>query len=189
MPPPPRNERIAVIGAGPPASPMRRQAEGNAVTVFEKDAHPGGSFRYAGKAPLFQEVEASEMSFERRVADLGGGLRRQGGELRFNRPPRRRRNCRPVRSDVVATGAAYRFGPGPGRQDRAHRAGHWALLAVVFCAGISRPILLLGRCEPPTAFGRWPSLDRRSVIGDAVSAGEQAGDRQRAFDAALLRQT
>ena len=37
---------------------------------FRKSARPGGSFRYAGKAPLFQEVEANEKSFERYIADL-----------------------------------------------------------------------------------------------------------------------
>jgi hypothetical protein len=35
-------------------------AEGNDVTVFEKEARAGGAFHYAGKAPLFQEVVASE---------------------------------------------------------------------------------------------------------------------------------
>ncbi len=51
------------------------------VTVFEKEGRPGGAFRYAGKAPLFQEVEASERSFERYIADLRRGLRCQGRHL------------------------------------------------------------------------------------------------------------
>ncbi len=60
-PSPPRGERIAVIGAGPAGLTYASLvAEGNTVTVFEKRRQPGGSFRYAGKAPLFQEVEASD---------------------------------------------------------------------------------------------------------------------------------
>src|SRR5262249_53769475 len=55
----PHGERIAVIGAGPAGLTYASLvAEGNDVTVFEKDARPGGAFRYAGKAPLFQEVAA-----------------------------------------------------------------------------------------------------------------------------------
>ena len=58
---PTHNERIAVIGAGPAGLTYASLvAERNAVTVFEKAAQPGGAFRYAGKAPVFQEVEASE---------------------------------------------------------------------------------------------------------------------------------
>src|SRR5205807_6412715 len=50
---PPRGERIAVIGAGPAGLTYASLvAAGNAVTVFEKASHPGGAFRYAGKAPL-----------------------------------------------------------------------------------------------------------------------------------------
>ena len=61
---PPRGERIAVIGAGPAGLTYASLvAEGNDVTLFEKDKRPGGAFRYAGKAPLFQEVAASEFEF------------------------------------------------------------------------------------------------------------------------------
>src|SRR5262249_3776153 len=46
---PPRGERIAVIGAGPAGLTYASLvAAGNEVTVFEKDARPGGAFRYAG---------------------------------------------------------------------------------------------------------------------------------------------
>src|SRR5262245_26772485 len=80
----PRNERIAVIGAGPAGLTYASLvAEGNAVTVFEKDAHPGGAFRYAGKAPLFQEVEANAASFERYIADLAAACAGKGVSFRF----------------------------------------------------------------------------------------------------------
>src|SRR6185312_8737935 len=59
----PRGEKIAVIGAGPAGLTYASLvAADNSVTVFEKDSAPGGSFRYAGKAPLFQEVVANEQS-------------------------------------------------------------------------------------------------------------------------------
>src|SRR6202043_694077 len=68
---PPTGERIAVIGAGPAGLTYASLvADTNKVTVFEKESRPGGAFRYAGKAPLFQEVEASEESFARYIADL-----------------------------------------------------------------------------------------------------------------------
>src|SRR6185437_17124442 len=76
---PPRAERIAVIGAGPAGLTYASLVtEGNDVTVFEKEKRPGGAFRYAGKAPLFQEVAASELSFERYIADLFAACTRKG---------------------------------------------------------------------------------------------------------------
>src|SRR5205823_7107581 len=81
---PPRGERIAVIGAGPAGLTYASLvADGNEVTVFEKAKRPGGAFRYAGKAPLFQEVEANQKSFERYVADLAAACVRKGVTFRF----------------------------------------------------------------------------------------------------------
>lgn len=53
-------QRIAVIGAGPAGLAYAAEmASENDVTIFEKAMEVGGSFRLAGMAPLFQEVEAS----------------------------------------------------------------------------------------------------------------------------------
>src|SRR5204863_5918633 len=67
----PEGERIAVVGAGPAGLTYASLvAERNAVTVFEREHEPGGAFRYAGKAPLFQEVEADERSLKTYIAEL-----------------------------------------------------------------------------------------------------------------------
>ena len=82
---PPRGERIAVIGAGPAGLTYASLvADGNTVTVFEKDAVAGGSFRYAGKAPLFQEVTATEASFRRYVADMVAACEMKKVTFRFS---------------------------------------------------------------------------------------------------------
>ena len=111
---PPQGERIAVIGAGPAGLTYAAlAADGNAVTVFEKNRRPGGSFRYAGKAPLYQEVEANEKSFERYIADLVGACEFKGVMFRLatdvNALPGL---LAPFDRIVVATGADYRFGLG-----------------------------------------------------------------------------
>ena len=65
------SNHVAIIGAGPAGLTYASLvAADNRITVFEKDRLPGGAFRLAGKAPLFQEVEAGEASFARYVADL-----------------------------------------------------------------------------------------------------------------------
>src|SRR6202044_356716 len=109
---PPHGPRIAVIGAGPAGLTYAAlAADGNAVTVFEKNRRPGGSFRYAGRAPLYQEVEANEKSFERYIADLAGACEFKGVMLRLatdvNTLPGL---LAPFDRIVVATGADYRFG-------------------------------------------------------------------------------
>ncbi len=53
------------------------------MTVFEKNSRAGGAFRYAGKAPLFQEVEANERSFARYIADLVAACEMKGVVFRY----------------------------------------------------------------------------------------------------------
>src|SRR6266511_272050 len=112
---PPRGERIAVIGAGPAGLTYASLvAEGNDVTVFEKDKLPGGAFRYAGKAPLFQEVAASEASFERYIADLVAACSGKGVAFRYGIDVTAHPDLlAPFDRLVIATGAAYRSGLGP----------------------------------------------------------------------------
>jgi 2,4-dienoyl-CoA reductase-like NADH-dependent reductase (Old Yellow Enzyme family) len=191
---PPRNERIAVIGAGPAGLTYASLvAEGNAVTVFEKDAHPGGAFRYAGKAPLFQEVEASETSFERYIADLAAACAGKGVSFRFLTDVAAAPELlAPFDRIVVATGAAYRFGLGPIAKTMLDwGAGRWPLLSRLLSAPAFREwFYYRGRRGTADRFRPLAKPGQTVIaIGDAVAAGKSKQAIASAFDAALLRQT
>ena len=97
---PPRGERIAVIGAGPAGLTYASLVAGdNAVTVFERETVAGGAFRYAGKAPLFQEVVAAGELVRPLHRPHGRGLRPQGRDV----PLRRRRRPRTATSSPPST--------------------------------------------------------------------------------------
>jgi len=187
---PPRGERIAVIGAGPAGLTYASLvAEGNAVTVFEKDAVPGGSFRYAGKAPLFQEVAANEASFRRYIDDMAAACELKKVKFRFltdvAASPELLAGFDRI---VIASGADYRFGLGP-------------IVTLALDCGISRlsgfaPLFTsdkirnwfyyrarLGTAKRFAALAR-PG-QKVTVIGDAVSAGKSKQAISRAFDGAL----
>ncbi|HUI13653.1 MAG TPA: NAD(P)-binding protein [Xanthobacteraceae bacterium] len=188
---PPRGERIAVIGAGPAGLTYAALvAEGNSVTVFEKRAQTGGSFRYAGKAPLYQEVEASDRSFERYIADLTAACEQKGVVFRLatdvNALPGL---LAPFDRVVVAAGAEYRFGLGP--------LAEWLLdHGLARAPGLKR---LLSQSALREWFyyrarrgtgERFRHLAAPSqkfvVIGDAVEAGKSKPAITSAFEAALL---
>ena len=188
---PPRGERIAVIGAGPAGLTYASLvADGNNVTVFEKNAHPGGAFRYAGKAPLFQEVKASEQAFERYIADLVAACRHKGVTFRFATDVA---NLPTLLAEfdriVIASGAQYRFGLGPVVTRLLDRgAGRWPGFVWLFSTTAFRDWFYYR--------ARWASADRFTklarpgqivvAIGDAVAAGKSKQAIASAFDAALL---
>jgi 2,4-dienoyl-CoA reductase-like NADH-dependent reductase (Old Yellow Enzyme family) len=188
---PPRHERIAVIGAGPAGLTYASLvAADNQVTIFEKDERPGGSFRYAGKAPLFQEVRATPRSFERYIADMVAACRTKGVTFRFAVDPAAAPNMlAPFDRIVIATGAAYRFGLGA-LATAALDAGaaRWPGVAQLFSAPKVRDWFYY-RARRATA-ADFASLARQDqevvVIGDAIRAGKSKQAISNAFEAALL---
>jgi dimethylglycine catabolism A len=187
----PHGERIAVIGAGPAGLTYASlAADGNAVTVFEKEPRAGGSFRYAGKAPLFQEVEANDKSFERYIADLVSGCGKRNVVFRFNTDVAATPDLlAPFDRIVIATGAAYRFGLGaivPWALDSG--AARLPAFARMFSSAKLRDWFYY-RARRGTG-DRFKVLARPeqivTMIGDAVSAGKSKQAITSAFEAALL---
>jgi 2,4-dienoyl-CoA reductase-like NADH-dependent reductase (Old Yellow Enzyme family) len=187
---PPQGERIAVIGAGPAGlSYASLVGPGNRVTVFERDSEPGGAFRYAGKAPRFQEVAAREKPFLKYVADLERGCKESGVEFRYGVDVLRQPDA--VASFdriVVATGAKYRYGLG-------------ALVPRLLDAGWGRSTLARKLFDSP-AVREWfyyrarrgtahairgiaRSGQKVTIIGDARRAGKGKEAIADAFRAAL----
>jgi dimethylglycine catabolism A len=190
-PKPPQGERIAVIGAGPAGLTYAALvAEGNTVTVFEKAPQAGGSFRYAGKAPMFQEVKANQKSFDRYIGDLAAACKMKGVALQLATDVTANPELlAPFDRIVIAAGAVYRFGLGA--------FSMWALdHGLARAPGISRLLSSPGlrdwfyyRARRGSA-ERFAALARPgqavTVIGDAVRAGKSKQAITSAFEAALL---
>jgi 2,4-dienoyl-CoA reductase-like NADH-dependent reductase (Old Yellow Enzyme family) len=191
-PKPPRGERIAVIGAGPAGLTYASLvAGGNAVTVFEKAAHAGGSFRYAGKAPLFQEVETNEKSFARYVADLVAACEMKGVAFRFatdvTADPKL---LAPFDRIVIATGATYRFGLGAFANRALDRGiGRAPGFARLFSNAALRDwFYYKARRATAARFERLAKPGQIvTAIGDAVHPGKSKQAIASAFEAALLQ--
>lgn len=190
-PRPPKGERIAVIGAGPAGLTYASLvAEGNTVVLFEKAAQAGGAFRWAGKAPLFQEVETSERSFERYIADMVAACRVRGVELRLGTDPTALPGLlAPFDRIVIATGARYRFGLGPivtALLDRG--AGSWPLLSALMRWERTRDWFYY-RARRGTGDDLRHLVhpgQKLVLIGDAITAGKSKQAIATAFEAALL---
>jgi dimethylglycine catabolism A len=187
----PRGERIAVIGAGPAGLTYASLvADGNAVTVYEKAKQAGGAFRYAGKAPLFQEVEANAESFERYITHLVTACEMRGVKFRYATDV----TLRPALLDpfdriVIATGAEYRH----------HRLGR--LATWILDHGLARAPGMVRLFSSPkvrdwfyyeariATGSRFRKLvrpgQRVSVIGDAIKAGKSKDAIASAFETAL----
>ena len=190
-PTPPRGERIAVIGAGPAGLTYASLvAEGNTVTVFEKEKHVGGSFCYAGKAPKFQEVAASERSFERYIGDLAAACTKKGVVFRYETDVTALPGLlAPFDRIVIAAGAAYRFGLGPIETTLLDcGAGHWPGFQQLFSLNSVRDWFYY-RARRATAEQFTPLArpgQKVVAIGDAVKAGKSKPAIASAFEAALL---
>jgi 2,4-dienoyl-CoA reductase-like NADH-dependent reductase (Old Yellow Enzyme family) len=191
-PQPPHGEHIAVIGVGPAGLTYASLvAEGNSVTVFEKNARAGGAFRYAGKAPLFQDVAANESSFARYIADMAAACTMKGVVFRYatdvTAVPQL---LAPFDRIVIASGATYRFGLGLFAD---WMLDHGVARAPGFARLFAIPALrdwFYYRARRATA-RRFKHLAAPgqivTVIGDAVRAGKSKQAIASAFEAALLR--
>jgi len=161
----PTGERICVIGAGPAGlSYASLVADGNQVTVYERESVPGGAFRYAGKAPKFQDVEADEGSLNTYIAELERACRQKGVTFKYgidvlNTPE----TLRDFQRVVIATGADYRYGIGPLVQ--------WLLDAGLGKSAIVRWLFSSVRVR------NWFYYSARSATGDTRRAPANPGQQ------------
>ena len=161
----PTGERICVIGAGPAGlSYASLVADGNQVTVYERESVPGGAFRYAGKAPKFQDVEADEGSLNTYIAELERACRQKGVTFKYGidvlKIPQALRDFQRV---VIATGADYRYGTGPIVQ--------WLLDAGLGKSAIVRWLFSSVRVR------NWFYYSARSATGDTRRAPANPGQQ------------
>jgi 2,4-dienoyl-CoA reductase-like NADH-dependent reductase (Old Yellow Enzyme family) len=188
---PPKGERIAVIGAGPAGLTYASLvADHNAITVYEREHAPGGAFRLAGKAPLFQDVEADERALAAYIDDLVCACMQKHVTFRCGVDVRQTRDLlAPFDRIVIATGARYRFGLGP-------------LVKFLLRAGLARRSPLRNLFSRPGlrdwfyfSARRGSDLDisclarpgqKIVTIGDARKAGKSKEAIASAFSAALL---
>ncbi len=188
---PPQGERIAVVGAGPAGLTYASLvADGNEVTVFERDAVPGGAFRHAGKAPLYQDVAANQVSFDRYIERMVAACTHKGVTFRYGidvaGAPAELADFDRV---VIASGARYRFGLGrlPAMLLDGG-VGHWPGLERIFKMPAFRH-WFYERARLPTG-DDFRHLARPGqkvmVIGDALRAGKSRPAIASAFEAALL---
>lgn len=189
---PPQGERIAVIGAGPAGLTYASLvADGNTVTVFEKDDRAGGSFRYAGLAPMFNDVGANPASFQRYVNDMVAACKNKGVTFQMSTDVARRRDMlEPFDRIVIATGAAYPLGTGAlVKRLLESGAGHWPLLSQLMTQPKVRDWFYY-RARRATArrFERLAKPHQTvTVIGDAAKPGKSKEAIASAFEAALLQ--
>ena len=189
---PPRRERIAVVGAGPAGLTYASLvAAGNQVTVFERSAQAGGAFRYAGKAPLFQEVAANPFSLERYVNDMVALCTQRGVVFRYGidvtKAPA---ELAPFDRIVIATGARYRFGLRPLATALLDLgATRWPGLRAIFSNEAIRDWFYhKGRRATGEALRKLARPGQKVVvIGDAAQAGKSRPAVASAFAAALLQ--
>ena len=158
--------------------------------MFEKERRAGGALRYAGKAPLFQEVAASEASFARYIDDLVAACTAKGVKFRWRCDVAAEpRVLAPFDRIVIATGTSYRFGLGPiATKMLTWGIARWPLLSRFFSGATFRDwFYYQARRGTADRFRQLANPGQRVVaIGDAVAAGKSKEAIASAFEAALL---
>ncbi len=193
-PSPPQGERIAVIGAGPAGLTYASlTADTNTVTVFEKDFRAGGAFRYAGHAPMFNDVGANPASFERYIREMVAACQRKRVTFRFETDVRREPELlAPFDRIVVATGASYPLGTGALAMGLLESgAGRWPIVSRIMTSPKVRDwFYYRARKATGEAFAALAKPGQKVVvIGDAAKAGKSREAIGSAFEAALLQQS
>ncbi|HWE75766.1 MAG TPA: NAD(P)-binding protein [Stellaceae bacterium] len=188
---PVQGQKIAVIGAGPAGLTYASLvADGNEVTVFEREAQPGGAFRFAGKAPLFQGVRANEQSLARYIDQLYRACVAKRVGFAFNTDVvGQPLLLEPFDRIVIATGARYRFGLGPiARAMLASGAARLPGIRALFEQPKFRDWFYYRAREgsAPVFKNLAKPTQKVVAIGDAVEAGKSKAAISSAFEAALL---
>lgn len=184
----PQGERIGIIGAGPAGLSYAEQvAQGNSVTVFERNGTPGGALRHAGLAPRFQGVEASQGSLDAFVDELERACRARGVEFRYNTAVS---DLSAIAADfdriVIATGAKYRLGLGllvVGLLESGWGKSGW-MRALFDSPRVKNWFYYRARKSARPKLGKLKP-ENVVVIGDAASPGKTRDAIESAFKAAL----
>jgi 2,4-dienoyl-CoA reductase-like NADH-dependent reductase (Old Yellow Enzyme family) len=190
-PKPPNGENICVVGAGPAGlSYASLVADQNRVTVIERAPVSGGAFRYTGKAPQFEEVEAVEEVFRTHITELERACREKGVGFRHGVDVTKEpRVLAPYDRLVFATGAPYRYGLGrfvPALLNSG--LGRSALAKKLFAVPRMRKLLYyrLRKGSGHDMRRLAQPHQKVTVIGDAKRAGKTREALDDAFRAALL---
>lgn len=188
---PARGERIAVIGAGPAGlSYASLVAADNQVTVFERAGRTGGAMRLAGRAALFQGVEADQASLDAWLDALEQACRAAGAGFSLNTDVAHDPSLlEPFERIVIATGARHRFGLAP-------------VVEQVLASSLARTSLLRRLMARPPVRAWFYGPGRRAtgaglqrltrpgqivqVIGDARAPGKGDQAVRDAFETALM---
>jgi 2,4-dienoyl-CoA reductase-like NADH-dependent reductase (Old Yellow Enzyme family) len=188
---PVKGERIAVVGAGPAGLTYASLVAGlNTVTVFERAHEAGGAFRLAGKAPLFQEVEADEHALMTYIDQLVRACLQKNVTFRFGVDVRRNPELlAPFDRIIIATGARYRFGLGPAVKFLldTRLARLWPLRRLFARPRLRDWFYFKARRGSDEDIRRLARRDQTVMtIGDARKAGKSKEAIASAFSAALL---
>lgn len=162
---------------------------GRLVTVFECEQQAGGAFRYAGKAPLFQEVDANPASFERYIDLMVRACEQRGVAIRYAVNVADQPGVLDAFDRIIiATGARYRHGLGPlVRATLDAGVAHWPAIRRLASSNRFRNWFYYQAREgtAATLMQRLGSRPNMIAIGDAVKAGKSKEAIASAFEAAM----